>query len=181
MFDWMAWVRSVAVARRRVRLLAARAGEGGQLLMLACLAPVFSQNLLPRPRSASMGLVFGNIKFWPNSGKILFFSCLSFLRFCSFDCGDLAFYEGHWHEEMEGKVDGICHGPTVKTCQSYVILMSYLSLLAFLPHIEFLTWRLKFYSWTNLEPRQTVLKQLQPLIGRSPYSLSRQGSPPGLP
>lgn len=63
MFDWMAWVRSVAVARRRVRLLAARAGEGGQLLMLACLAPVFSQNLLPRPRSASMGLVFGNIKF----------------------------------------------------------------------------------------------------------------------
>lgn len=53
----------VAVARRRVTVLAARAGERCQLLMVACLAPVFSQNMLPRPSSASMRLLFGNIKF----------------------------------------------------------------------------------------------------------------------
>lgn len=53
----------VAVARRRERVLAARAGERCQLLMVACLALVFSQNMLPRPSSASTRLLFENIKF----------------------------------------------------------------------------------------------------------------------
>lgn len=53
----------VAVAHRRVRVLAARAKEWCQLLMLVCLAPVFSQNLLPKPSSANTRLLFGNIKF----------------------------------------------------------------------------------------------------------------------
>lgn len=122
LFDWVPWVRSVAVALTRVRAPAARAGEC-QLLILACLAPRFSQNWLPEPSSVSMGLVFGNTEFLSNSGKLLSLSLFSFFKvflgyypdsLYSFGCGDLAFCEGHWCEEMERKVDCICPRPEVK-------------------------------------------------------------------
>lgn len=140
--------------------------------MLACLAPAFSQNLLLERSSASTRLLFGDRKFWSNSGKILFFPlvCLDYYpdSFCSF----VEIWPSKKVVSMNKCKGKLClPWPWSKTLA--VLSHNPCPTLSSSPH-GVSHQRLNFSSLTNLEPLQTVFRQLQPLSSWGPGYLSSE-------